>query len=111
MAKERFTPTKWDSSSQKEKFAEQFKKFVAGGFQLKHFPKWFYQRLSQTFGHIAHYNQGQFYEEFFTTPEDRRRFIKQTRDHVPVGDPAFTYSDVERVLQQWLQKEEAKYGG
>jgi hypothetical protein len=101
---ERFTPTKWDTSADKEKFAEQFKKFVSGGYQLKHFPKWFYTRLSMTFGHIAHYNQGQFYETFFTTDADKTAFINQTMNWSMGGDPAWTYSDVEQHLQKWMKE-------
>ena len=101
---EKYTPTKWDTSAAKSRFESQFKKFVTGGFKRRDFPKWFYNRLSQCFGHIAHFNEHQFYEEFFTTPEDRRRFIDMTLKWPCHGDPSYTYSDVEKVLQAWMQK-------
>jgi len=106
-----YTPTQWDTVADKEKFERQFKKFVEGGFQWKHFPKWFYKQLSMTFGHIAHNDQHGFYEEFFKTPEDRRRFIRQTLEYFPVGDPAWTYVDVERILQQWWKTKMEEYDG
>jgi hypothetical protein len=58
-----------------------------------------------TFGHIAHYNRAGFWSEFFTTAADKVRFIEQTVQHPCYGDPAWTYSDVERALQAWLKAE------
>jgi hypothetical protein len=55
-----------------------------------------------TFGNIAHFNQHGFFETFFTTTQDKVRFLRQTLQHPCHGDPAFTYSDVERALQNWL---------
>ena len=48
-----FTPTKWDTAEDKEKFANHFVRFVNSGYKHKLFYKWFYQRLSNTFHHIA----------------------------------------------------------
>lgn len=98
-----YTPTEWSSAADKMKFELQFKRFTERGFKRRDFPKWFYTRLSTMFGHIAHYDQRGFYEEFFTTPEDRRRFVDQALRWPCYGDPTCTYSDVERVLQQWLK--------
>ena len=36
------------------------------------------KRLSNDFGHIAHYNQHQFYETWFTCDKDRLEFLKNT---------------------------------
>ena len=72
-------------------------------FAAKHFTDRFYRRLSNTFGHIAHYNRGGFWAEFFTTTADKVRFLEQTLLHPCYGDPAWTYSDVERALQEWLR--------
>jgi hypothetical protein len=97
-----FTATKWDNAQDKLWFAKQFLRFVQSGFAAQHFTDRFYRRLSSTFGNIAHYNRGGFWEEFFTTTADKVRFLEQTIQHPCYGDPAWTYSDVERVLQQWL---------
>lgn len=94
--------TKWDTVKDKIWFARQFIKFVERGFQRGDFPKKFYNRLSLCFGHIAHYDQDGFYAYFFTTTEDKVRFIKQTLQWSCCGDPTFTYSDVEQELQGWL---------
>jgi hypothetical protein len=101
-----YTPTQWSSAEDKEKFAAQFRKFVAGDFNRKDFPKWFYNRLNQTFGHIAHYNLDGFYDTFFTCARDKLQFIEQTLDWSCVGDPAFTFSDVERDLQRWVKEQD-----
>lgn len=98
-----FTPTKWDTAHDKAAFAKQFVRFVQSDFAAKHFTDKVYRRLSNTFGHIAHYNRGGFWAEFFTTTADKLRFLEQTVQWPCYGDPAWTYSDVERALQAWLK--------
>ena len=108
---EQFTPTKWDDGQTKANFARQFVKFVESDFDQRLFSQAFYRRLSMTFGHIAHFNRQGFFETFFTTTADKVRFLRMTLAHPCFGDPAFTYSDVERALQSWLRETEilAKY--
>ena len=96
------TPTQWDSVEDKAKFIRQFKTFVRGGFKRSQFHKWFYKRLSMTFGHIAHYDQNGFYEHFFCDEQGKREFIRQCAAYPCYGDPHWTYSDAERHLVQWL---------
>lgn len=101
---DQFTPTKWDTAEDKAKFANQFVSFVSSGFKQSKFTKAFYRRLSNTFGHIAHYNQYGFWDTFFTNINDKVVFIEQSLSHPCYGDAAWTYSDVERVLQTWLRE-------
>ena len=101
---DQFTPTKWERSEQKAKFARQFIKFVESDFARSQFPHMFYLRLALCFGHIAHFNEAGFFETFFTTTRDKVRFLRQTLQHPCYGDPTFTYSDVERALQEWLRE-------
>lgn len=96
-----FTATKWDTSEDKARFANKFIAFVNSGYKLSLFPKTFYRRLSMTFGHIAHYNQGGFYETFFTSLRGRVDFARITLNGGGYGDPTYTYSDVEIALRQW----------
>lgn len=98
-----FTPTQWDTAQDKATFAKRFVRFIQSDFAAKHFSDKFYRRLSNTFGHIAHYNRGGFWDTFFTTTADKVRFLEQTLQHSCYGDPVWTYSDVERALQTWLQ--------
>jgi hypothetical protein len=105
---EYFTPTEWSTREDKAKFAIQFVKFVGGGYKFSNFPKWFYTRLSLTFGHIAHYNQAGFYETFFTTDEGKQRFWEITMNFPCYGNPAVSYSDVEKLLQEWFKRHPVK---
>lgn len=97
-----FTPTQFDDEGVKHKFAEHFVKFVEAGMPPSMFPDWFYKKLSHTFGHIAHYNRDGFLKTWFMTPDDRQRFIERVIRHPAYGDPAFTYSDVEKALKAWV---------
>lgn len=99
-----FVATQWDSQEQKAKFANHFIKFWDSNFDKKYFKKWFYQRLMNTFGHIAHYNQLGFWEEFFENNDGKQRFKDITLNHPCYGSPTHTYSDVEKKLQDYLTK-------
>lgn len=99
-----YVATKWESVESKIKFEKQFKKFVSSGFTFDNFPKWFYKRLSMCFGHIAHYNQYGFYATWFEKEKDRQEFVERIKRMSIYGDPEYTYSDVEKVLQDWLQE-------
>jgi hypothetical protein len=98
-----FTSTQWDTAEDKTRFAKQFVRFVQSDFAAKHFTDKFYRRLSNTFGNIAHYDRGGFWAEFFTTAADKLRFLEQTAQWPCYGDPAWTFSDVERALQTWFK--------
>ena len=100
-----FTPTQWSTAQDKAAFANRFVRFVQSDFAEKHFTKKCYQRLSNTFSHIAHYNRGGFWETFFTTTADKVRFLKMTVQYPCYGDPSWTFSDVERAVQAWIKAE------
>ncbi len=100
-----FTATKWSTAQDKAAFTNRFVRFVQSDFAAKHFTEKFYQRLSLTFGHIAHFNRGGFFDTFFTTTADKVRFVKLTAQYPCYGDPAWTFSDVEQAVQAWLKPE------
>jgi hypothetical protein len=102
---DQFTPTQWDTAEDKAKFANQFVKLVESGFVWHQFPKWFYKRLSMTFGHIAHFNQHGFYDAQFSGVARQLEFLVQTQTAGGYGDPHFTYSDVELQLRAWVKAE------
>ena len=102
---ENFTPTKWSTGKDKARFVEQFAAFVNSDFNFAKFPKTFYTQLSNTFGHIAHYNQHGFYEEFFRCPQDIVRFLRLTVGYPCFGDPAWTFCDAEKAIQRWLEED------
>ena len=98
-----FTPTQWDSAEDKARFANALMKFIAHEFPRQSFTKSLYQRLSNTFGHIAHHNLDGFYAVFFERDADKVVFLQQTLSWPYFGDPTFTFSDVERAVKRRLR--------
>jgi hypothetical protein len=102
-----FTPTKWDSADAKAEFANRFVRFVERDFDPKIYTKKFYQRLCQMFGFIAHYDMSGFWNTYFCTAADKLRFIQGClRSKGRVGDPAWTWCDVEGALVEWLEQQD-----
>ena len=93
-----FVPTHWDNAEQKAKFGSALLTFVAHDFPRSKFHESFYRRLSNTFGHIAHYDVVGFYEHFFLIAGDKLEFLEQCVTWPCHGDPTYTYSDVERAV-------------
>jgi hypothetical protein len=102
-----FTPTQWDSAENKARFANALMKFIAHEFPRQSFTKSLYQRLSNTFGHIAHHNLDGFYAVFFERDADKVVFLEQTLSWPHFGDPTFTFSDVERAVKRRLRAAKA----
>ncbi len=100
-----FTSTPFDNAEEKAKFANQFAKLVKSNFSIKNFPNWFYQRLSMVRSHIAHYNAHGFFANWFEQPHQKVAFIERWIDHPIYGEPVFCWSDVEKVLSEWLKDE------
>lgn len=98
-----FTATKWDTSEDKAHFANNFCRFVAADFKTTMFTEKMYRRLVMTFGHIAHSSRQGFLAEFFEDLRGKVAFLEQTMMWHPCGDPAWTYSDVERAVLQRLR--------
>jgi hypothetical protein len=98
-----FVPTEWSSAADKAPFGNTFLHFVESFWKRSLFTKGFYQRLSNCFGHIAHYDIHGFYETWFTSDRDRLEFLKNASKWPCYGDPKFTFSDVERALRQQIQ--------
>ena len=57
--------------------------------------------MSNIFGHIANYDETGFWEVWFATPAKQRQFIRRIHEWVPMGDPNFCWSDVEREMKSW----------
>lgn len=105
-----FTPTKWDSAQDKADFANKFIRFIENGFQETQFTKKFYTRLSNCFGHIAHYNKFGFYDTWFSDYYSQVAFLNNALTHSCYGDPAWTYSDVERALIKEITARQLIFG-
>jgi hypothetical protein len=99
-----FTATKFSTAADKAEFGNHFLRFIESEWAQPLFTKDFYQRLSMCFGHIAHCDRGTFYETWFTRDQDRLRFLEKTLKWPCWGDPEYTFSDVERAIQQEVRK-------
>lgn len=99
-----FTPTEWDSAEVKAEFANKLCQFMAADFKEGLFTKAFYNRLSMTYGHIAHFNREGFFGTFFRDLAGKIAFLEQTLHWPCFGDPAWTYCDVERAVQHRLRQ-------
>jgi hypothetical protein len=98
-----FTATKWSTSQDKAAFGGALLKFMANDFPRNGFKKALYTRLSMTFGHIAHNDVFGFFSTFFEDETGKIDFLEQTLQWPCWGDPAFTFCDVERVIQTRLR--------
>jgi hypothetical protein len=94
--------TQWSTVQDKEKFIAHFERFLNSGCKRTLFYKWFYVRLSMMFGFIAHYNINGFYSEKFSSKERIQDFLHSIKTWSCYGDPEWTYSDVEKILQEKL---------
>jgi hypothetical protein len=99
-----FVPTKFSTAADKAEFGNAFLHFIESEWKETLFTKTFYNRLSNTFGHIAHYNRPTFYSTWFTSDADRLRFLELALEWPCWGDAEFTFCDVERALQREIRK-------
>jgi len=99
-----FTPTKFSTAADKAEFGNHFLRFIETEWAQALFTKDFYHRLSMCFGNIAHCDRATFYETWFTTDHDRLRSLEKALKWPCWGDPEYTFSDVERAIQQEVRK-------
>jgi len=93
-----FQPTPWANATDKALFGNHVLRFLAEDCPREKFKKPFYRRLSHCFGMIAHYDIHGFYSEYFETTADKIRFLEDLLAWPCWGDPAFTFSDLERTV-------------
>jgi hypothetical protein len=98
-----FIATEWNSAADKAAFGNTYLHFIESGWKRSLFTKGFYQRLSNCFSHIAHYDIHGFYQTWFTCDKDRLEFLRWASRHPCYGDPKFTFSDVERAIKQQIR--------
>ena len=97
-----FTATKWHTAEDKARIANKLTKFILNGFQRGSFTKVMYRRLSNMFGHIAEYNLDGFYSVWFEDDETCLKWAENAATGYIVGDPAWTWSDVEGAIRKWI---------
>jgi len=94
-----FTSTKFYTAEDKAWFANALLKFLADDCPRSGFTDRLYVRLSNSFGHIAHYDKHQFFEHFFPDSERRIAFLEETLHWPCYGSAEFTFCDVEISVQ------------
>ena len=92
---EGLTATQWSSAQDKAKLANAILAFVAKGLPEEGFSKALYQRVSQMWGFIACFNRNGFAGRYFSSTQGRLAFLDQIIARGGIGDPAWTWSDVE----------------
>jgi hypothetical protein len=97
-----FTATKFSTAADKAEFGNHLLRFIELEWAVALFTKSLYNRLSMCFGHIAHYNRAQFYEEWFSSLAAQVQFLKHILRFPCYGDPEYTFSDVEKAIQREL---------
>jgi hypothetical protein len=71
-----FVPTEWSSAADKAAFGNTFLHFVESAWKRSLFTKGFYQRLSNCFGHIAHYVECVIMRRLFRLPASKARMVR-----------------------------------
>ena len=102
---DRFTATQHSTAEEKARFCDALcqvrpQRVFAQSVQDRVLPT-----VSNIFGHIANYDETGFWEVWFATPAKQRQFVRRIHEWVPVGDPHFCWSDVERELKSWAATE------
>jgi hypothetical protein len=99
-----FTATNWDSAAKKAAFANALCRFMSEDFRESLFTQKLCRRLALTFGHLAHFDCGCFYNHFFLDLRGKVAFLEETLAWVPCGQPSHTFCDVERAVLARLRK-------
>ena len=100
-----FTTTNFATAEDKAKWVNKFTKFVLGGFQRNSFKKEIYRQLHHMFGHCAEYDLDGFYCTWFEDTYKCLQWVETiaTTWLTGIGQPQFTWSDVEIKLIQWIR--------
>lgn len=79
---DKFTDVEFMTAAEKARVAKQWERFLADNMSADKFTKALYEHLHGHCNHIAHYDRGGFYAEWFSTPERRIEFMQQwARDY------------------------------
>jgi len=97
-----FVDSQCYTAEDKATFINALVAFVLSGFQQSNFTSEIYRHLSNCFQHIAHYDQNGFYATWFADVDKQSKWVDRIKGTRICGDPAYTFSDVEREFQAWL---------
>jgi hypothetical protein len=93
-----FAPTKFNSAEDKVLFRRALIFFLCNHCDRDRFTRRIYEGLHLHLGHIAHYNMGGFYDEWFRDPAACVRFLEHHMRYEVHGD----WRDVAESFKQWL---------
>ena len=100
-----FQPTRWNTAEDKARFANWLVGFIINGCPADKLPQWAYEKLTHTFGFIAHYNRAGFADTYFDSAQTRLRFVTNLLNYPYAGaNPDCTYGDVELAIRDWMQR-------
>lgn len=102
---EDFTATNFATAQDKAQWANKFTKFILSGFQRNAFKKEIYRQLHNMFGHCAEYDLNGFYLTWFEDTGKCLHWVETVATSwlVGIGQPQFTWSDVEIKLVHWIR--------
>ena len=100
-----FCTTNFVTAEDKAKWANKFTRFILGGFQCSSFKKEIYKQLHHMFGHCAEYDINGFHGTWFEDTYKCLHWVETvtTTWLAGIGQPQFTWSDVEIKLIQWIR--------
>ena len=104
----------WYTAQDKADYGNALLRFIESDFKPNFFTKKLYNHLNSSFGHIAHYNQGGFYDVWFSSLARQVDWLRHVTEGVVCGSPRYTRSDVELAIKKeivkrgYLAKYEAK---
>jgi hypothetical protein len=107
---DQFTPTKWSSAEEKAKFGNDLLTFILSDCPEGKFTAKLYERLSNCFGHIAHYDKAGFFDTWFSSAATRSDFLNHLCEDPCFGSPECTFSDVERAVQRKVEELNLRQG-
>ncbi len=81
-------------------------RFISSDCPRHQFTLRFYRQLTHCFGYVACYDLDGFWTEFFNTAAGKVEFIEQALAWPCYGEPATTWSDVEREIIRRLRQTE-----
>lgn len=102
-SKDQFKTTQFWTAAQKADYANRLVRFMQGGFRPGEFGNLLFKCLLASFGFTSNQTQAEFYAVWFADGTKRRAFVQHILQYVPKGSPDQTFSDVEKLVQEWLR--------
>ena len=98
-----FAPTRWSTAEDKAAFANALLRFLEADCPRAQWRKPLYQRLSLSFGMIAHHDAAGFWARYFEDRAGKVAFLRDVLAHGFWGSPDHTFCDVEREVIRRLR--------